>query len=87
MVDNEMFSALRVRRRLEDIARTIAEARVSGDVYVSIDTVENALLAMMDEIDEIARAVADAQAVARERDRRGAGWLRRLTPFRSTGSA
>lgn len=85
MVDNEMFSALRVRRRLEDIARTIAEARVSGDVYVSIDTVENALLAMMDEIDEIARAVADAQVLTRERDRRSAGWLRRLTPFRSTG--
>ena len=40
---------------------------------------------MMDEIDEIARAVADAQALTRERDRRSAGWLRRLTPFRSTG--
>ena len=87
MVETEMFSALRVRRRLEDIARTIAEARVSGDVYVSIDTVENALLAMMDEIDEIARAVADAQALTRERSRGSAGWLRRLTPFRSTGSA
>ncbi len=82
MVDSENFSALRVRGRLEDIARTIAEARVTGDVYGSLDTVEHALLAVMDEVAEIAQAVDDV----RRRDRPGTGafggfgtWMRRLT--------
>jgi DNA-binding FrmR family transcriptional regulator len=83
MVDSEMFSALRVRGRLEDIARTIAEARVTGDVYASLDAVEHALLAVMDEVAEIAQAVADTQVrVERDNGRLG-GWMRRFTPFRS----
>ncbi len=87
MVDSEMFSALRMRGRLEDIARTIAEARVTGDVYASLDAVEHALLAVMDEMAEIAQAVADAQ-VRPERDGgRLGGWMRRLTPFRSGDAA
>ena len=87
MVDSEMFSALRVRGRLEDIARTIAEARVTGDVYASLDAVEHALLAVMDEVAEIAQAVADTQVrVERDGGRRG-GWVRRLTPFRSGDAA
>lgn len=87
MVDSEMFSALRVRGRLEDIARTIAEARVTGDVYASLDAVEHALLAVMDEMAEIAQAVADAQ-VRLERDGGGiGGWVRRLAPFRSGDAA
>ncbi len=67
MVDSEMFSALRVRGRLEDIARTIAEARVTGDVYASLDAVEHALLAVMDEVAEIAQAVSDTR-LRMERD-------------------
>lgn len=87
MVDSEMFSALRVRGRLEDIARTIAEARVTGDVYASLDAVEHALLAVMDEVAEIAQAVADTQVrVERDNGRLG-GWMRRFTPFRSMGPA
>ena len=81
MVDSEMFSALRVRRRLEDVARTIAQARMSGDVYAGLDAVEHALLAVMDEVVEIAQAVADTRARARPEGRFG-GWLRRLAPFR-----
>ena len=84
MVDSEMFSALRVRGRLEDIARTIADARVTGDVYASLDAVEHALLAVMDEVAEIAQAVSDVRASAAERDGgRLGGWMRRFTPFRS----
>ena len=87
MVDSEMFSALRVRGRLEDIARTIAEARVTGDVYASLDAVEHALLAVMDEVAGIAQAVADTQVrLDRGSDRLG-GWMRRFTPFRSQGPA
>ena len=83
MVDSETFSALRVRGRLEDIARTIAEARVTGDVYASLDAVEHALLAVMDEVAEIARAVSDTRVrVERDGGRLG-GWVRRFTPFRS----
>ena len=87
MVDSETFSALRVRGRLEDIARTIAEARVTGDVYAGLDAVEHALLAVMDEVAEIAQAVADAR-VRPERNGRGiGGWVRRLAPFRSDNAA
>ena len=86
MVDSETFSALRMRRRLEDIARTIADARISGDVYASLDAVEHALLAVMDEVAEIAQAVADGQAVARVEGEGRRGWMRRLTPFRSPQS-
>lgn len=85
MVDSEMFSALRVRRRLEDIARTVAEARVSGDVYASLDAVEHGLLAVMDEVAEIAQAVADARVRTEEDGGRLGGWVRRFTPFRSSG--
>ena len=85
MVDSEMFSALRVRGRLEDIARTIAEARMSGDVYASLDAVEHALLAVMDEIAEIAHAVADTRMRAAEDGGRFGGWMRRFTPFRPPG--
>lgn len=88
MVDSEAFSALRVRGRLEEIARTIAEARMSGDVYAGLDAVEHGLLAVMDEVADIAQAVADEKARAAGRDARRVGvWLRRLTPFRSWGSA
>ena len=86
MVEREMFSALRVRGRLEDIARTIAEARVTGDVYASLDAVELGLLAVMDEVAELAQAMADTQVRAAEETRRS-GWVRRLTPFRSQRSA
>ena len=85
MVDSEMFSALRVRGRLEDIARTIAEARVTGDVYAGLDAVEHGLLAVMDEIADIAQAVADMQARTAG-DTGGLGaWMKRLTSFRSSG--
>ena len=84
MVDSAIFSALRVRGRLEHIARTIAEARVSGDVYASLDAVEHALLGVMDEVAEIAQVVADTQArVAEDHGRRGS-WVRRLTSFRAS---
>ncbi len=84
MVDSEMFSALRVRGRLENIARTIAEARMAGDVYGSLDAVEHALLAVMDEVVEIAQAVADTQLRVERDGGSGLGsWVRRLTPFRS----
>ena len=87
MVDSEMFSALRVRGRLEDIARTIADARVTGDVYASLDAVEHALLAVMDEVAEIAQAVSDTR-LRMERDGGGlGGWVRRFTPFRLGDSA
>jgi DNA-binding FrmR family transcriptional regulator len=87
MVDSEMFSALRVRGRMEDIARTIAAARVTGDVYASLDAVEHALLAVMDEVVEIAHAVSDARLQA-ERPTGGlGGWMRRFTPFRSGDAA
>jgi DNA-binding FrmR family transcriptional regulator len=79
MVDSERFSALRVRGRLEDIAGTIAEARVTGDVYASLDAVEHALLAVMDEVAGIAQAVADIRAKREQQAGSGfAGWLRRL---------
>lgn len=84
MVDSEMFSALRVRRRLEDIARTIAEARVTGDVYASLDAVENGLLAVMDEVADLAQVLADAHVRAAADSRRG-GWGRIFMPFRSPG--
>lgn len=88
MVDSEMFSALRVRGRLEDIARTISEARVTGDVYAGLDAVEHALLAVMDEVAEIAQAVAEMRADAAERDARRLGvWMRRFAPFRSDDAA
>ena len=87
MVDSEMFSALRVRGRLEDIARTIADARVKGDVYAGLDAVEHALLAVMDEVAEIAQAVADAQLRGERDGGRLGGWMRRLTPFRWQDSA
>ena len=82
MVDSENFSALRVRGRLEDIARTIAEARASGDVYSSLDAVEHGLLAVMDEVAEIAQVVADVKL----RDEQSPGhfgeWVRRVTSLR-----
>lgn len=87
MVDSEVFSALRVRGRLEEIARAIAEARMSGDVYASLDAVEHALLAVMDEVAEIAQAVADTQARAAEEPGGLGGWVRRLAAFRSSDPA
>lgn len=87
MVDSEIFSALRVRGRLEGIARTIAEARVTGDVYASLDAVEHALLAVMDEVAEIAQAVADTQARTAEEAGGLGGWVRRLATFRSSDTA
>ena len=86
MVDSEMFSALRVRGRLEEIARTIGEARMTGDVYASLDAVELALLAVMDEVVEIAQAVADTQVRAERDSGRFGGWMRRFTPFRNGGA-
>ena len=85
MVDSEMFSALRVRGRLEDIARTIAEARVTGDVYAGLDAVEHGLLSVMDEIADIAQAVADMQARTAGDAGGLGGWVKRLTSFRSPG--
>ncbi|RYB03892.1 hypothetical protein [Lichenibacterium ramalinae] len=87
MVDSELFSALRVRGRLEAIARTIAEARVTGDVYASLDAVEHALLAVMDEVAEIAQAVADTQARVADEPAGLGGWVRRLAAFRSSDTA
>lgn len=87
MVDSELFSALRVRRRLEDVARSIAQARTSGDVYAGLDAVEHALLAVMDEVVEIAQAVADTRARAHPPEGRLVGWLRRLARFRPPRSA
>ena len=87
MVDSEIFSALRVRGRLEEIARTIAEARVTGDVYASLDAVEHALLAVMDEVAEIAQAVADTQARAADEAGGLGSWMRRFTAFRSSDTA
>ena len=87
MVDSEMFSALRVRGRLEEIARTVAEARVTGDVYASLDAVEHALLAVMDEVADIAQALADTQARAADEPGGLGGWMRRLTTFRSSDTA
>jgi DNA-binding FrmR family transcriptional regulator len=81
MVDSGNFSALRVRGRLEDIARTISEARVTGDVYISLDAVENALLAVMDEVADIAQAVADARTRSEQDSGRLSGWMRRLNSF------
>lgn len=86
MVDSEMFSALRVRGRLEDIARTIAEARVTGDVYAGLDAVEHGLLAVMDEIADMAQAVADMQARSAEENGGLGSWMKRLTSFRSSDS-
>lgn len=82
MVDSENFSALRVRGRLEDIARTIAEARVSGDVYSSLDAVEHGLLAVMDEVADIAQAVADVKVRDERVAGRFSGWVRRMTSLR-----
>ena len=87
MVDSEMFSALRVRRRLEDIARTIAEARVTGDVYVGLDAVEHALLSVMDEVADLAQAMAAQQARTRDAHHRRWAWMGRFLPFRSSESA
>ncbi|MGI3902931.1 MAG: hypothetical protein ACRYGP_19065 [Janthinobacterium lividum] len=82
MVDSENFSALRVRGRLEDIARTIAEGRMTGDVYASLDAVEHALLAVMDEVAEIAQAVADAKLRGEQHPGRFSSWFHRLTSTR-----
>lgn len=88
MADSDTFSALRVRRRLEEIAAAIADARVSGDVYAGLDAVEHAVLAVMDEVAELAQALAEVKRRAAERDSRGFGErIRRLVPFRSGQSA
>ncbi len=82
MVDSENFSALRVRGRLEAIARTIAEARVTGDVYASLDAVEHALLAVMDEVAEIAQAISDVKLRGDQQAVGLGGWIRRVTSVR-----
>ena len=77
MADDEVFNALRVRRRLEDIARTIADARASGDIYAGLDAVEQGLLGVMDEVAELAHALVSHQVmVANARHRRS--WRGRL---------